>query len=81
MLGCEVRQGFKKKEKLENKIYGKRNKKEGDWKNFSDGVSQRPKQPLQLKRTFREAGLLTKDNYTSLDSVSLPQSGIPFRRQ
>ena len=40
----------------------KENKKEGDWKNFSGGVSQRPIQPLQLKRTFREAGLLMKVN-------------------
>ena len=48
----------------------------------------RPKQPLQLKRTFREAGLLkTKTNpkvavygaeHTSLDSVSLPRKWNPL---
>jgi hypothetical protein len=57
---------------------------------FGGGVSQRPKQPLQLKRTFREAGLLkTKTNpkvavygaeHTSLDSVSLPRKWNPLRR-
>jgi hypothetical protein len=49
---------------------------------FGGGISQRPKQPLQLKRTFREAGLLktVANALLLLIQCLCHESGIPFTK-
>lgn len=49
--------------------------KGNSWERRESNSPWRPLQPLQLKRTFRKAGLLDEEGYTSFDSVSLTTEG------